>query len=298
VVIVLAKRGIAFRGNWDSAARKENGNFEFFIKWLAKYDESLSEHLSTATKNARYLSPPIQNEMINCLGESIRNNLVTDIMKSKLISVMADESSDVSMTEQLAVCIRYLNASSDDEVSVNEVFLGFVELPTTDASTITDSLLGNLSKWGLDTERQRGMGFDGASNMSGTQSGVQARITQRYPKAIYVTHSFSHCLNLVIVASCNKVQEIKNFMTTFQELSFLFSYSPKRKEILKQNFSTSSDAEDLLADCPKEEHEERLFKSALNRESLPSPSDTRWRSRVDSISSFLANYSKIYDAVA
>ena len=142
------------------------------------------------------------------------------------------------------------------------------------------------------------MDFDGASNMSGTQSGVQARITQRYPKAKYFTHCSSHCLNLVIVASCNKVQEIKNFMTTFQELSFFFSYSPKRKEILKQNFSTSSDAEDLLADCPKEEHEERLFMSALNRESLPTLSDMRWLSRVDSISTLLANYSKIYDAVA
>ena len=108
VVIVLAKRGIAFRGNWDSAAMKENGNFEFFIKWLAKYDESLSEYLSTVAKNARYLSPQIQNEMINCFSESIRNALVTDIRKSKFISVMADESSDVSMTEQLAVCIRYM----------------------------------------------------------------------------------------------------------------------------------------------------------------------------------------------
>ena len=87
-------------------------------------------------------------------------------------------------------------------------------------------------------------------------------------------------------------------MTTFQELSFFFSYSLKRKEILKQNVSTSSDAEDLLADCPKEEHEERLFKSALNRESLSTLSDTRWLSRVDCISTLLANYSKIYDAVA
>ena len=87
-------------------------------------------------------------------------------------------------------------------------------------------------------------------------------------------------------------------MTAFQELSFFFSYSPKRKEILKQNFSTSSDVEDLLADCPKEEHEERLFKSALNRESLPTLSDTHWLSRVDSISTLIANYSKIYDAVA
>ena len=174
MVIVLAKRGTAFRGNWDSAAMKENGNFDFFINWLAKYDESPSEHLSTATKNAHYLSLQIQNKMINCLGKSIGNALVTDIRKSKFISVMADESLDISMTEQLVVCIRYLNTPSDDKVSVNEVFLGFIELPTTDASTITDSLLGNLSKWGLDIERLCGMGFDDASNMSDKVSGVHA----------------------------------------------------------------------------------------------------------------------------
>ena len=87
-------------------------------------------------------------------------------------------------------------------------------------------------------------------------------------------------------------------MATFQELSFFFSYSPKRKEILKQNFAGSSDANDLLADCPKEEHEERLLKSDLNRESLSILSEARWLSRVDSISTILANYSKIYDAEA
>jgi len=57
VVVVLPKRGIAFKGNWDCAAKKENGNFEFFINWLAKYDDKLSEHLSTDIKNACYLSP-------------------------------------------------------------------------------------------------------------------------------------------------------------------------------------------------------------------------------------------------
>ena len=85
VVIVLAKRGIASRGNRDCAAMKENGNSEFFRKWLPKYDESLSEHLSTGAKNASYLSPQIQNEVINCLGECIRNALVTDIRSQSLL---------------------------------------------------------------------------------------------------------------------------------------------------------------------------------------------------------------------
>ena len=66
----------------------------------------------------------------------------------------------------------------------------------------------------------------------------------------------------------------------------------------EQTLATSSEADDLLADCPDKEHEERLFKSALNRESLPTLSDMCWLSRVDSISALLANYAKIYDAVA
>ena len=88
---------------------------------------------------------------------------------------------------------------------INEVFLGFVELPITDASTITDSFLGNLSKWTSDLERLGGMGFDGASNMSSTQSGVQVRRTLRRPKAKYFMQCSSHCLNLVTVVTCNKV---------------------------------------------------------------------------------------------
>ena len=131
------------------------------------------------------------------------------------------------MTEQLAVCIRYLNTSSDDEVSVNEVFLGFVELPTTDTST--DSLLGNLSKWGLDTEQLREMGFDGASNMSGTQSGVKARITQRYPKAKYFTHCSSHCLNLqLLLSAVIKFRKSKTLWQHFRTLLFLFVFSQKK----------------------------------------------------------------------
>ena len=157
-----------------------------------------------------------------------------------------------------------------------------------------------IFKWGVDLERLRGMGFDGASVMSGVNAGVQARITARFPKAKYFTHCSSHCLNLVIVASCNDVREISNFMTTFQQVTlfFFFSYSAKRKDILKEKMGAASDAEEPLADCTLEEHEEENLSAASNRECLPTLSDTRWLSRVDSISTLLVNYSAIYDSVS
>ena len=60
----------------------------------------------------------------------------------------------------------------------------------------------------------------------------------------------------------------------------------------------ASDAEELLADCTLEEHEEENLSAASNRECLPILSDTRWLSRVDSISTLLVNYSAIYDSVS
>ena len=41
-------------------------------------------------------------------------------------------------------------------------------------------------------------GYDGAAVMSGCVSGVQKRIRDLVPQAIYV-HCHAHCLNLVLV---------------------------------------------------------------------------------------------------
>ena len=171
----------------------------------------------------------------------------------------------------------------------------FVDLPRTDAATITDALLQNLISWGIDLNRLRGMGFDGVSTMRGSVSGVQARVTAQHPEAKNFTHCSSHCLNLVIVASCTNVQEIQNFMTTFKEITLFFTYSSKRKFILKRNLDKDSD--DLLADCVTEDHGEKLLSSAIHRRTLPTLSDSRWLSRVDSMSCLLKSFKNIYEAL-
>ena len=51
---------------------------------------------------------------------------------------------------------------------------------------------------------------DGASVMSSDKEGVQAKIKEVSPMALY-THCYSHCLNLFIAASC-EVQEVKNLI--------------------------------------------------------------------------------------
>ena len=134
-------------GSWDSSTRRENNNFEFFGNWSAKYNENLLMHLSTTPKNAWYLSPQIQNEMLDHISNSIPSALISKLNKSKFVSIIAYKSSDISMTEQMAVCL--LKRSAANEIAAHELSLDFVDLPATASATITESLLENLSQWGI-----------------------------------------------------------------------------------------------------------------------------------------------------
>lgn len=53
-----------------------------------------------------------------------------------------------------------------------------------------------------------GQGYDGASSMAGRISGVQAKIRELYPAAIYV-HCASHSLNLAVSKSC-EIVDVRN----------------------------------------------------------------------------------------
>lgn len=47
--------------------------------------------------------------------------------------------------------------------------------------------------------------YDGASVMSGNMNGVQAKIKEQHPAAVY-THCMAHRLNLVVVDTCKSIK--------------------------------------------------------------------------------------------
>ncbi|KAK1893383.1 52 kDa repressor of the inhibitor of the protein kinase [Dissostichus eleginoides] len=77
---------------------------------------------------------------------------------------------DVSGIEQLSICIRYINHVNGAEIC--EELLGFCPLAKQDAASITEAILSQLEKWGLEIDYLRGQGYDGASAMSGHEHHV------------------------------------------------------------------------------------------------------------------------------
>jgi hypothetical protein len=178
----------------------ENGNFSSLVTWATRNDATLRSLVQNAARNAKYLSPTTQNELISCIESEIREQIVQGCNKSPFISVMADETTDCGGIEQLAVCVRYVNEITKGKSEICEDFLVFIELKIANAETITDKILGKFSEWGRNLKKLRGKGFDGASTISGHS--VQARITEKFLKAKYFTHCSSHCLNLIVVQCC------------------------------------------------------------------------------------------------
>ena len=105
----LVKQGLGLRGsNWDKGSKREDGNFTSLLNFLSRYSADLKSHLHSSTENARCLSPKIQNEMIRINGDLIRQSVVKECNASPFWSVMADKEMDVSTTEQLSVCVGFI----------------------------------------------------------------------------------------------------------------------------------------------------------------------------------------------
>ena len=114
---------------------------------------------------------------------------------------------------------------------------------------------------------QREICYDGASNMSGANSGVAKQLRDEEPRAIYL-HCYGHALNLAAGDAIKKCKLTKDALDVAFEVSRLLSFSPKRTaqlERIKEELSLESPGFRVL--CP-----------------------TRWTVRASSLRSLLTNY--------
>ena len=74
--------------------------------------------------------------------------------------------------------------------------------------------------------------------MSGGRAGVQARIIEKQPKAIY-THCAGHSLNLAIISSCS-IPPIRNCIDQIKAFTLCINSSDKRTGLLKAVVASTS----------------------------------------------------------
>lgn len=134
-VLFCGRQSIPLRGHRDdeTATSGNRGNFYELLQFrVDSGDIKLANHLKTAAKNARYSSKTVQNELINIIGEGIREKILEEIRQAKFFSILSDEVTDSANVEQVTMTIRFVDASSE----IREEFMGFKS-----AERITDMML-------------------------------------------------------------------------------------------------------------------------------------------------------------
>jgi hypothetical protein len=206
------------------------------VELLAAFDPVMADLLTKPKNSVKYLSPIIQNELIEVLANQLERNIVDDISSAPFFSIITDTTQDVSKVDQLSQIFRYTKVAVDDNgspiaIEICESFLGFYANTDQSAAGISRQIVEITESKGLSLDKCRGQGYDGARTMSGIYSGVQKRIQAIQPKTVYV-HCAAHNLNLVINDAVSKNQEMASFFTTLEELYVFFGHSIRRWDLL------------------------------------------------------------------
>jgi len=236
VTLTLGIQNLSFRGHNEKINNENRGNFLAIIDLLAKYDPVLSELLQRGPKKISYLSPTIQNEIIDMLSECVKKSIISDVQKVPFFSYITDTTQDIRKQDLMSQIIRYVVIEKNEDnkpikLRIEESFLGFCLLNDHSASGFSDKILENIKNYGFDIGKLRGQSYDGAAVMAGVYNRVQTKIKAHCPLAEYI-HCNAHNLNLVLNDTMNASIEIQNFFAIIQKLYVYFALSGKRWKIL------------------------------------------------------------------
>ena len=270
-ILFCCQQGLALRGHREVLANEcleettgNVGNFRALMVLLSRNNDIVRQKLTSGPRKATWLGHDIQNSLIYLLANKVRTMIKAELQSAQLYTVIADETKDVSKSEQLSLVLRYLYNGS-----THERFISFTKCNELNSEAIFSYIIAGLREMDVDVSNCVSQCYDGASVMSGCNTGVRKRVTDVNEKAVYI-HCHAHQLYLALVDSCKTLDHASEFFSLLQSLyNYLSSAIPHAVFMKKQ---------------------QELGSTVVQLKKL---SDTRWSCRYTSIKAVLTSLSAI-----
>ncbi|KAL4089358.1 hypothetical protein QTP88_024405 [Uroleucon formosanum] len=220
------KHELPLRSHEEKTSSKNQGVFRGIFDLCTDIDSSLRDNFEN-TIVFRGTSKTIQNDLLDSILSVCRNKIVNEIQQSEFISIIVDETTDISNIFQLVVILRY-------EVQGRPVerFWGFENPNGHNAEALSQTIFGLIDPL-LEKSPNKliAQSYDGSAVMSGQKAGVNVKIKEKYPFAYFI-HCYAHQLNLIMIQSISKNKQVRIFFSNLFEILLFFSHSPQRVSVL------------------------------------------------------------------
>ena len=227
-ICFLSKQELAFRGHDESLTSLNKGNYIEILDLMSIRDPILKAHLKESSV-FKGTSSAIQNDLIAAINAVVIEKIKEEIKESDFVALILDETSDIINKSQLATVLRFVDKNGE----IQERFLGFTDV-SKDRTAL--GLFNHVTAFLKDYNCENKLiaqTYDGAAVMAGEVSGLNKRIQDVFPSAIFI-HCYSHSLNLTLQQSVANIKECRLFFQTLSGLATFFSKSTKRTYALKQ----------------------------------------------------------------
>lgn len=267
IITYLTTQGLALRGHDEKEDSDNRGNFLELCSFFSKHDSLFDERFQ---KTKGFCSKTIQNEIIEIISSQLKEKILQEIKLAGVFSIMIDEARCFK-EQQLSFCVRYV----DDQLTPHERFLFFKDCSAgRDAGQLANIVIDILKELNIDGLSVVAQTYDGASVMSGKHAGLQAKVRQVYPEAVYF-HCYAHKVALVVTDVC-KIIESSSLLFNGLEALYVHFSRPSNHAILK------STAEKLQINKSFE---------------ISAQSSTRWTCRYTNCEQLIKNYDAVSDAL-
>jgi hypothetical protein len=109
IVAYLALQSEPFRGHDETSTSLNKGNFLEMLDWCKERNEEVKRAFDElCPKNAKITSGTIQKDLANSCAQAITKEIKEE-MGGCLFSIFIDESRDISIKEQMAIVVRFVN---------------------------------------------------------------------------------------------------------------------------------------------------------------------------------------------